>query len=135
MILSAESSSSGSIASHRMGDQISKSQKDNFNSFLQLLTTELKYQDPMKPLDPTQTVTQLATFSAVEQAVKTNSLLSKLIDISTKTQASLLIGKTLSSADGDKLGVINSITSLNSIPTAILDTGRLIEITPDLLVS
>lgn len=89
----------------------------------------------MKPLDTTQTVSQLATFSAVEAAVKTNTLLSKLIDVSSSAQASLLIGKSLSSADGNKLGVINSITSFKSTPIAILDTGNRVEITPDLLVS
>jgi flagellar basal-body rod modification protein FlgD len=135
MILAAETSTPGSPSLSRINNQTTKNEIDNFNSFLKLLTTELKYQDPTNPLDPTQTVTQLATFSAVEQAVNTNSLLSKLIDVSTKTQAYLLIGKTLSSAEGHKLGVINSITSVNSIPTAIMDTGKFIEITPDLVVS
>jgi flagellar basal-body rod modification protein FlgD len=41
----------------------------NFDAFLQLLVTQLKHQDPLKPMDPTQTVTQLATFASVEQSV------------------------------------------------------------------
>eukprot|EP01037_Dinobryon_pediforme_P007281 gene7281-7352_t len=35
----------------------------NYNQFLQLLIAEMKNQDPTKPMDPTQTVSQLATFS------------------------------------------------------------------------
>ena len=135
MILSTAPTSNSTQTSSKIADDRPINENNNFNSFLKLLTTELKYQDPLKPLDPTQTVTQLATFSAVEQAVKTNSLLTKLIDVSSKTQASLLIGRTLSSIDGNKLGVINSITSFNSTPTAIMDTGKRIEITPDLIVS
>lgn len=135
MILYTQPTTVTTPASSRLSDNSSETENYNFNNFLKLLTTELKYQDPMKPLDPTQTVTQLATFSGVEQAVRTNTLLSKLIDISSKTQASLIIGKTLSNSDGNKLGVVNSITSFNSIPTAIMDTGRRIEITPDIVVS
>lgn len=135
MIRPTDPNTSFPTTSSNMSDQISKSDTGNFNSFLKLLITEMKYQDPMKPLDTTQTVSQLATFSAVEAAVKTNTLLSKLIDVSSSAQASLLIGKSLSSADGNKLGVINSITSFKSTPIAILDTGNRVEITPDLLVS
>ena len=51
----------------------------DYNSFLQLLVTEMQNQDPTQPMDPTQTVTQLATFSGVEQAVQTNSILSSLL--------------------------------------------------------
>jgi len=47
----------------------------NFDTFLKLLTTQLKNQDPLKPLDSTQFVAQLASFSAVEQQVRTNDTL------------------------------------------------------------
>ena len=46
-----------------------------FNSFLQLLTAQLRNQDPLAPLDSTQFVEQLATFSSLEQDVKSNSSL------------------------------------------------------------
>lgn len=47
----------------------------DFNSFLTLLTAQLRNQDPLNPQDPTQFVAQLASFSSVEQQVTTNSLL------------------------------------------------------------
>lgn len=47
----------------------------DFNSFLTLLTAQLRNQDPLNPQDSTQWVAQLATFSSVEQQIKTNSLL------------------------------------------------------------
>jgi len=50
----------------------------NFDTFLTLLTTQLKNQDPLKPLESTQFVAQLASFSAVEQQVRTNDNLKQI---------------------------------------------------------
>ena len=50
----------------------------DFQSFLQLLTAQLRNQDPLSPLDSTQFVEQLASFSAVEQQIETNSHLEAL---------------------------------------------------------
>ena len=52
---------------------------DDFDSFLQLLTTQLKNQDPLAPLDANQFTQQLVQFSAVEQAIKTNDALGRLL--------------------------------------------------------
>ena len=50
----------------------------DFEVFLQMLTAQMKYQDPLNPVDSTDYATQLATFSGVEQAVLTNDLLKSL---------------------------------------------------------
>lgn len=50
----------------------------DFEVFLQMLTAQMKYQDPLNPIDSTDYATQLATFSGVEQAVLTNDLLKSL---------------------------------------------------------
>lgn len=50
----------------------------DFNTFLKLLTTQLKNQDPLNPLDGTEFTGQIAQFSSLEQQVKSNSLLEKL---------------------------------------------------------
>jgi flagellar basal-body rod modification protein FlgD len=50
----------------------------NFNMFLKLLTTQLKNQDPLNPMDSSQFAVQLATFSGVEQQAKTNTLLESI---------------------------------------------------------
>ena len=59
----------------------------NFNSFLQLLTTQLKNQDPLSPLDATQFTTQLVQFSQVEQSINTNSRLDQLVKLQSGSQA------------------------------------------------
>ena len=52
----------------------------DYNSFLMLLTTQLKNQDPLAPLDATQFVSQLSQFAQVEQMIASNQKLAKIID-------------------------------------------------------
>ncbi|MFM2130532.1 MAG: hypothetical protein RL477_2078 [Pseudomonadota bacterium] len=58
----------------------------DLQSFLTLLTTQLKHQDPMNPVDSTEFTAQLAQFAAVEQGIQTNSNLEKLINLSLANQ-------------------------------------------------
>ncbi|MEM9010065.1 MAG: flagellar hook capping FlgD N-terminal domain-containing protein [Pseudomonadota bacterium] len=60
-------------------DSAAASATTDFKTFLQLLTTQLRNQDPLKPIESTEFVAQLASFSAVEQQVETNDQLSSII--------------------------------------------------------
>ncbi|WP_084420361.1 flagellar hook assembly protein FlgD [Henriciella litoralis] len=51
---------------------------EEFNNFLKLLTAQVRNQDPLSPLDSTQFVEQLATFSSLEQQVRSNSSLDNI---------------------------------------------------------
>lgn len=75
----------------------------DFQSFLTLLTAQLRNQDPLSPLDSTQFVEQLASFSAVEQQIQTNSKLDALADrlsVSPIEEASQWIGKDVETLSG-----------------------------------
>lgn len=48
--------------------------------FLELLVTQLKNQDPMNPVNNEQFISQLATFSSLEQLISINEAVSKLAD-------------------------------------------------------
>lgn len=50
----------------------------DFETFLRMLTAQLENQDPLNPLESTDFAVQLATFSGVEQQVRTNELLQSL---------------------------------------------------------
>ncbi len=50
------------------------------SQFLQLLVAQLQNQDPMNPVDNQQFVTQLATFSSLEQLISINQGVTKLAD-------------------------------------------------------
>ena len=52
---------------------------ENFDTFLSLLTTQLKNQDPLSPLDSNQFTQQLVQMTGVEQQLLTNDLLKKLV--------------------------------------------------------
>lgn len=51
---------------------------EEFNNFLKLLTAQLRHQDPLSPLDSTQFVEQLASFSTLEQQVQSNQSLQSM---------------------------------------------------------
>ncbi len=54
----------------------------DFETFLKMLTTQIKAQDPLNPMEGADFAVQLATFSGVEQQVQTNDLLQQLIGTS-----------------------------------------------------
>src|SRR5437764_15279949 len=59
----------------------------NFETFLQLLTTQLKNQNPLDPLDTNQFTQQLVQFAQVEQQMHMNSSLGTLISLQQANQA------------------------------------------------
>jgi len=59
---------------------------DNFDTFLTLLTTQLRNQDPLEPLDTEQFTQQLVQFAGVEQSIQTKSNLETLINLQANSQ-------------------------------------------------
>lgn len=94
----------GSITGASSGTSLSGSASTiagNFDSFLQLLTTQLKHQNPLDPLDTNQFTQQLVQFSSVEQQLKTNQFLQSLLlanQTASTTQAVSFIGKEVSAS-------------------------------------
>ena len=88
----------------------------DFQSFLQLLATELQYQDPEDPVDSTEYVSQMAQFTSLNQLQTiTNSV--------NAAQAYDLIGKTVTytttDASGNTVsssGTVDSVTISSSVP-------------------
>src|SRR5438552_16943057 len=75
----------------------------NFQTFLTLLTTQLKNQNPLDPLDTNQFTAQLVQFAQVEQQLKANTQLSTLVSLqktAQATQALNFVGETVA-VDGD----------------------------------
>ena len=65
------------------------------DEFLRLLVTQLRYQDPLDPMDNTEFVSQLAQFSSLEQMQNMNTNFDLLIQTQQMTQLSSLIGKNV----------------------------------------
>lgn len=72
MQVQLQPSATSTTASQRAGNGASNV---DFQSFLRLLTAQLRNQDPLSPLDSTQFVAQLASFSTVEQLISANTRL------------------------------------------------------------
>lgn len=103
------------------------SSSSDFNTFLTLLTAQMRNQDPLKPMDSTEFVAQLASFSAVEQQIETNSKLSELLGMFSDSPTANLtewLGKEVRR---------EGVTSFNGQPVEIdvtvhpsADTARLV---------
>lgn len=64
----------------------------NFNSFLTLLTQQLKYQDPLSPMDSSQFTTQLVQFTSVEQQIKQNRSLEAMVNLQRSIERTDAVG-------------------------------------------
>jgi flagellar basal-body rod modification protein FlgD len=79
--MDAISATGASAQANQAGSQASTSATSaatDFETFLSLLTAQMKNQDPLKPLASTDFVAQLASFSSVEQQIRTNDSLTQI---------------------------------------------------------
>ena len=89
----------------------------DFETFLNMLTVQMQNQDPLNPTDPSDYAVQLATFSSVEQQVKTNDLLAQLMAVMSSSAMSDMgawIGQdvrapTTAHFDGTPISVTTSV--------------------------
>ncbi|SDL79812.1 flagellar hook assembly protein FlgD [Maricaulis salignorans] len=65
---------------------------DNYEMFLNLLTAQMKNQDPLDPLDATQFVDQLVSFSGVEQQIAQNQNLESLLIVQSAAAQTSSVG-------------------------------------------
>lgn len=90
---SSSNSNSAAAANALANQQIA----GNFQSFLQLLTTQLQNQNPLSPLDTNQFTQQLVEFAGVQQQINTNDTLASLVSLQQTAQSSQalqFVGKT-----------------------------------------
>ena len=77
----------------------------NFQTFLSLLTTQLKNQDPTAPMDSNTFTQQLVMYSQVEQQINTNTKLDSLISLGqtqSNTYAMSYLGKNVVLTNGQQ---------------------------------
>ena len=92
------------------------------DAFLQLLVTQMQYQDPLDPQDNSEYLSQLAQFSALEQMSNVSSSLEKVNTLIENIDTSVLVGQlsgmigkevqwTMTSSTTDDNGNVNYVTS------------------------
>ncbi|HUO01023.1 MAG TPA: flagellar hook capping FlgD N-terminal domain-containing protein [Bradyrhizobium sp.] len=102
---SSSSSSSASATNAMASQQIA----GNFQSFLELLTTQLQNQNPLDPLDTNQFTQQLVEFAGVQEQLNTNDSLSTLISLQQTEASSQALGYV-----GQNAVVAGSTTALSN---------------------
>jgi flagellar basal-body rod modification protein FlgD len=80
-------STAASTTAQAAGTVGSQQLAGNFDTFMQLLTTQLQNQDPLDPLDTNQFTQQLVEFASVEQQVNMNTNLQTLITMQQSSEA------------------------------------------------
>src|SRR3954465_7475780 len=89
------------------------------DAFLKLLTTQLTHQDPLKPMDDSQFMGQMAQFSTLEQITNMANANSAMADNLAFNKSVSLIGRTVSYTDAEKqtqTGTVDRVTTKDGKP-------------------
>ena len=113
----------GTTSTNNTATTVGGPQSVDYQSFLKLLVAQMKNQDPTSPMESTDYVAQLATFSQVEQSIQMNRKLEAMIQGSAMSQASALIGRQIETMDGKAVGVVKEIEMYADGTVLVLDNG------------
>ena len=105
--------------------------------FLQLLVAQLRSQDPMKPMEDKEFITQLAQFSTLETMQSLDKRLEGFTNVQMLGQAAGLIGKAVEAglADGTLIsGRVSEVQLIGGTPRLVVD-GQAVELTQVVRVS
>src|SRR5579875_3519537 len=95
------------------------------NQFLQLMMDQLKNQDPLQPSDPTQYLSELASFSSLEQETQVAASTANSATQQASASALALLGHTVSynDASGNAVtGTVSKVDFTSSGPTLTIGT-------------
>jgi flagellar basal-body rod modification protein FlgD len=104
----------------------------DFQSLLKIILTELTYQDPLKPVDNYEFVSQLGQFSQLQLSQTLNDNVTQLLASQAATQAAGLIGRTVdfssgSSSDGSGTttisGQVTAVSFSSGTPLLTIETA------------
>lgn len=97
----------------------------DFQSLLRIILTQLTYQDPLKPIDNYQFVSQLAQFSQLQQSQTLNDQMTSLLAAQAATQATSLLGRTVDvTANASTIsGTVQSVSFSTGQPLVTIKTA------------
>lgn len=94
--------------------------------FLRILLAQLRFQDPLKPVDNQQFVAQLAQFSALELSRQQSERIDQLADIQATDQSIALLGRTVeigAATGGSTVGKVTAISITSGEPRLTIDAN------------
>ncbi|GAB6098892.1 hypothetical protein JCM16358_07710 [Halanaerocella petrolearia] len=125
-----------SIQSTTQSNQTSSAYKQNNldqaglgkEDFLKLLVTQLKNQNPMKPMKDKEFMGQMAQFNSLEQMQSLNNTMSNFVKYQQLSQTSSLIGKKVEVLDNKTgataTGKVEKIDMSSSNPQVVVNGGK-----------
>jgi flagellar basal-body rod modification protein FlgD len=98
----------------------------SFDALLKIVLTQLTYQDPLKPMDNFQFVSQLAQFSQIQQGQQMIDSINTLVRAQTTGQAATLLGKQVDIAtrQGTITGKVTAVAFTSGSATLTIETAQ-----------
>ena len=93
------------------------------DAFLQLLVTQMRYQDPSSPMDSSQFMAQTAQLTTVEKLTEMTTTSREAFGLQMRLSASSLIGREVSWTEGEgatalaRTGIVESASFTGAVPT------------------
>ncbi|MGF6508009.1 flagellar hook assembly protein FlgD [Paraburkholderia sp. 32] len=96
----------------------------DMQSLLQIILTQLTYQDPLKPVDNFEFVSQLAQFTSLEQTRQITDKIDDLLSVQSATQTLGLLGRNVDVQTDTALlsGIVKSVSFKDSQPQLTIET-------------
>ncbi|MCP6681400.1 flagellar hook assembly protein FlgD [Bacillus nakamurai] len=102
------------------------------DEFLKILMTQVRNQDPLNPVDDKEFISQMATFSSLEQMMNLNKTMTSYVENQDPfTMYVNWIGKNVTWSDSDgteQTSPVNSVKHSNGNYVLVLDNGK--EVSP-----
>ncbi len=107
-----------------LGNRFKETQSLGKDDFLKILLTQLKHQDPTKPMEDKEFIAQMAQFSTLEQITNMSGEFRELKGLLAAGQAISLLGKTVTVTEGDKsiTGIVEEVAG-RDVPRLLI-TGK-----------
>jgi len=97
----------------------------DFQSLLSIILTQLTYQDPLKPVDNFEFVSQLGQFAQLQQSQTLNDQITSLLSAQAASQATSLLGRTVDVSAGVSpvSGVVQAVSFASGAPQVTIRTS------------
>ncbi len=99
----------------------------NMQDLLKILLTQLNYQDPLKPMDNTQFVAQIAQFASLNETSQLNTSMQQSLSLQSSLEPVNLLGKSvtynLGSGASDVSGTVSAISMQSGSPVFTITTS------------
>ena len=96
----------------------------DFQSLLSIILKQLTFQDPLKPVDNFEFVSQLGQFAQLQQSQTLNDQITSLLSAQAATQATSLLGRTVDLLQNSATGGTATTTVSGQVTAISFTSGQ-----------